>query len=208
MVSLSQRHTSIEPVSGRQHTPTRTRRFSHRGLWAQVLACPRSWTVLWTSSGLLGLQQGMVWSVTILLFMDLLGPRRRGLASGANETLGYAASALFSKVRPSSIALMWWSIAQRALSTTQEALSVTQGAHLGLCIAGVRQSRAACGALRLGAPPGAALRRVPGGGGVAVRARGRLASGVRGQVNPPPYSDEKVTNRDMRIWHFAIVNGY
>jgi len=69
------------------------------GKTPQVLAFPGSWTVLWTSSGLLGLQQGMVWSVTILLFMDLLGPRHRGLASGANETLGYAASALFSKVR-------------------------------------------------------------------------------------------------------------
>src|SRR5207244_12401981 len=38
---------------------------------------------------LLGLNQGLAWSMTVLMKIDLVGPRRRGLALGLNEAAGY-----------------------------------------------------------------------------------------------------------------------
>jgi MFS family permease len=46
---------------------------------------------------LLGVNQGLAWSMTVVMKMDLVGPRRRGLALGLNESAGYlgvAAAAL------------------------------------------------------------------------------------------------------------------
>src|SRR5262249_30788315 len=38
---------------------------------------------------LLGLNQGFAWSMTVVMKIDLAGPRRRGLALGLNEAAGY-----------------------------------------------------------------------------------------------------------------------
>lgn len=43
-------------------------------------------------------RQGLCWSVTVLLCIDLCGPKLRGLASGLNETVGYSAVAIFVEV--------------------------------------------------------------------------------------------------------------
>jgi hypothetical protein len=32
--------------------------------------------------------------------------------------------------------------------------------------------------------------------------------GLRSLETPAPYSDEKVANRDTKVWHFVIKNGY
>lgn len=40
---------------------------------------------------LLGINQGLTWSTTVLMKIDLVGPRRRGLALGLNEASGYLA---------------------------------------------------------------------------------------------------------------------
>ncbi|SCE08575.1 hypothetical protein GA0115239_11961 [Streptomyces sp. BpilaLS-43] len=40
---------------------------------------------------LLGLNQGLAWSMTVNMEIDLVGPSRRGLATGLNEAAGYAA---------------------------------------------------------------------------------------------------------------------
>jgi MFS family permease len=42
---------------------------------------------------LLGVSQGMTWSTTVVMKIDLVGPARRGLAMGLNEAAGYAAVA-------------------------------------------------------------------------------------------------------------------
>jgi MFS family permease len=40
---------------------------------------------------LLGLNQGLSWSMTVNMKIDLVGPARRGLATGLNEAAGYTA---------------------------------------------------------------------------------------------------------------------
>ena len=40
---------------------------------------------------LLGINQGFCWSTTVIMKIDLVGPRRRGLAMGFNEAAGYLA---------------------------------------------------------------------------------------------------------------------
>src|SRR5512143_1273474 len=56
-----------------------------------------SWGWVLFANGLLGVSQGLTWSTTVIMKIDLAGPRRRGLAMGINEFAGYfavAASAL------------------------------------------------------------------------------------------------------------------
>jgi predicted MFS family arabinose efflux permease len=43
---------------------------------------------------LLGVNQGLAWSMTVLMKIDLVGPRGRGLAVGLNEFAGYLAVGL------------------------------------------------------------------------------------------------------------------
>ena len=43
---------------------------------------------------LLGINQGLAWSTTVIMKIDLVGPARRGLAMGLNEFAGYFAVAL------------------------------------------------------------------------------------------------------------------
>jgi MFS family permease len=43
---------------------------------------------------LLGINQGMTWSTTVIMKIDLVGPRQRGLAMGFNEAAGYGAVAI------------------------------------------------------------------------------------------------------------------
>jgi MFS family permease len=42
---------------------------------------------------LLGINQGLAWSLTVIMKIDLVGPHRRGLAMGLNEGAGYVAVA-------------------------------------------------------------------------------------------------------------------
>jgi len=43
---------------------------------------------------LLGINQGLTWSTTVIMKIDLVGPARRGLAMGLNEAAGYGAVAI------------------------------------------------------------------------------------------------------------------
>ena len=54
-----------------------------------ILAPDWSWVV--AANVLLGINQGLTWSTTVLMKIDLVGPRRRGLALGLNEASGYLA---------------------------------------------------------------------------------------------------------------------
>jgi MFS family permease len=48
-----------------------------------------SWWFVVAANVLLGVNQGLAWSMTVLMKIDLAGPRRRGLALGLNEAAGY-----------------------------------------------------------------------------------------------------------------------
>jgi MFS family permease len=55
-----------------------------------ILAAP-GWEWVIAANALLGINQGLCWSLTVNMKIDLVGPRRRGLALGLNETAGYLA---------------------------------------------------------------------------------------------------------------------
>lgn len=52
-----------------------------------------SWSWVLVANVLLGISQGMTWSTTVIMKIDLVGPTRRGLAMGLNEAAGYGAVA-------------------------------------------------------------------------------------------------------------------
>ncbi len=52
-----------------------------------------SWTWIVATNALLGISQGLTWSTTVIMKIDLAGPSRRGLAMGLNESAGYLAVA-------------------------------------------------------------------------------------------------------------------
>jgi MFS family permease len=53
-----------------------------------------SWGWVIFANVLLGINQGLTWSTTVIMKIDLVGPERRGLAMGLNEAAGYGAVAL------------------------------------------------------------------------------------------------------------------
>lgn len=58
-----------------------------------------SWAWIVAANVVLGVSQGLTWSTTVVMKMDLVGPHRRGLAMGFNEAAGYlgvAGTALFT----------------------------------------------------------------------------------------------------------------
>ncbi len=68
--------------------------------WLVALPVPALliWATNWWwvvgANALLGLNQGLTWSTTVVMKIDLVGPERRGLAMGLNEASGYGALAL------------------------------------------------------------------------------------------------------------------
>lgn len=53
-----------------------------------------TWSWIVVANLLLGINQGLTWSTTVIMKIDLVGPTRRGLAMGLNEFSGYLAVAL------------------------------------------------------------------------------------------------------------------
>jgi MFS family permease len=68
--------------------------------WAVALPVPLliatapSWAWIVAANVLLGINQGLAWSMTVVMKIDLVGPRRRGLALGLNEAAGYGGVAI------------------------------------------------------------------------------------------------------------------
>jgi MFS family permease len=50
-----------------------------------------SWQWIVAANALLGINQGLAWSMTVIMKIDLVGPKSRGLAVGVNEFAGYVA---------------------------------------------------------------------------------------------------------------------
>jgi MFS family permease len=59
-----------------------------------LIATAPSWWIIVAANIFLGLNQGFAWSMTVVMKIDLVGPRRRGLALGLNESAGYLGVAL------------------------------------------------------------------------------------------------------------------
>ncbi len=121
-----------------------------------LIATAPAWSWVVAANVLLGINQGLTWSMTVVMKIDLVGPRRRGFALGLNESAGYGGVAL-------AAALSGWlaaSFAARdvlvaggaAIAITALVVSVLfvrdTGAHVALEQAG--SDRAAAAAPSLG----------------------------------------------------------
>jgi MFS family permease len=68
--------------------------------WAMALPVPLliavapSWSWIVAANVLLGVNQGLAWSMTVVMKIDLVGPKRRGFALGLNEAAGYGGVAI------------------------------------------------------------------------------------------------------------------
>ncbi len=54
-----------------------------------MIAWGPSWGWVIAANALLGINQGFAWSMTVIMKVDLVGPKSRGLAVGLNEFAGY-----------------------------------------------------------------------------------------------------------------------
>jgi MFS family permease len=63
-----------------------------------VIALAPGWEWIVAANALLGVNQGLAWSMTVVMKIDLVGPRRRGFALGLNEAAGYGGVALAAGV--------------------------------------------------------------------------------------------------------------
>jgi MFS family permease len=98
-------------------------------IWA-----PSWWWVI-AANVLLGVNQGLTWSTTIVMKIDLVGPARRGLAMGFNEAAGYLALAA------TSVATGWLA-AEHGLRPAPFLLGLAFAAvGLGLSAVFVRETR-------------------------------------------------------------------
>ncbi|HVM02657.1 MAG TPA: MFS transporter, partial [Acidimicrobiales bacterium] len=115
-----------------------------------------SWSWVVVANVLLGVNQGLTWSTTVIMKIDLAGPHRRGLAMGLNEAAGYGA------VAATALATGW--IAERwGLRPGPFLLGLAYaGLGLGLSALAVRETRGHARAEAAGhaAAPGLGTRRV------------------------------------------------
>jgi MFS family permease len=59
-----------------------------------LIAIAPTWGWIVAANLLLGINQGLAWSMTVVMKIDLVGPRQRGFALGLNEAAGYGGVAL------------------------------------------------------------------------------------------------------------------
>jgi MFS family permease len=99
-----------------------------------IIVAP-AWSWVIAANVLLGVNQGLTWSTTVVMKVDLVGPARRGLATGLNEAAGYGA------VAATALATGW--IAASAGLRPGPFLLGLAYAILGLClsVAFVRETR-------------------------------------------------------------------
>jgi MFS family permease len=111
---------------------------------APLIAFAPSWAWIVVANVFLGASQGLAWSMTVLMKIDLVGPVRRGLALGLNESAGYvgvAATAFATGALAASIAprtLVWVGAAALACIGLLATLALVRdtGAHVAVEAAG------------------------------------------------------------------------
>src|SRR6188474_227453 len=89
-----------------------------------LIAAAPSWAWIVAANVLLGVNQGLAWSMTVVMKIDLVGPKRRGLALGLNEAAGYGGVAI-------TAALSGW------LASEWAARDVLVAAGAGIAIVGL-----------------------------------------------------------------------
>jgi MFS family permease len=109
--------------------------------WAVAVPVPfmlmwaPSWGFIVGANVLLGASQGLTWSTTVIMKIDLVGPKRRGLAMGLNEFSGYVAVA-------ASAFATGWIAAHYALRPQPFYLGVAYvAAGLALSVFAVRETK-------------------------------------------------------------------
>jgi MFS family permease len=101
---------------------------------AAVADLGTSWWWVIAANILLGVNQGLTWSTTIVMKIDLVGPARRGWPWGFNEAAGYLALAAMS-------AATGWLAAERGLRPAPFLLGLAFAAvGLGLSAVFVRET--------------------------------------------------------------------
>jgi MFS family permease len=109
--------------------------------WLVALPIPAMliWAPDWgwvvAANVLLGVNQGLTWSTTVIMKIDLAGPARRGLAMGLNEAAGYGAVAITALATGYLAAAYGLRPAPFLLGAAYIALG------LGLSVAAVRETR-------------------------------------------------------------------
>ena len=94
------------------------------------------WNWILAANVLLGISQGLTWSTTVIMKIDLAGPRQRGLAMGLNEFAGYFAVAL-------SALATGWVAARHGLRPEPFYLGIAYvAAGLCLSVVAVRETQA------------------------------------------------------------------
>nr|WP_229662083.1 MFS transporter [Agromyces bauzanensis] len=93
------------------------------------------WGWVVAANVLLGVNQGLTWSTTVIMKIDLVGPKQRGLAMGLNEAAGYGAVAITSMAAGYLAAEFGLRPAPFLLGLTYTALA------LGLSTLAVRETR-------------------------------------------------------------------
>ncbi|MGX4735336.1 MFS transporter [Kitasatospora griseola] len=140
-----------------------------------MLAWGPTWGWIVAANVLLGVNQGLTWSTTVIMKIDLVGPARRGLAMGLNEAAGYLAVAV-TATGTGAIAAHWGLRPQPFLLG---AAYVALG--LGLTVAAVRETReyaraeAAAHPAPVAATPAVTTQACPGGDQTAVLSTARIA---------------------------------
>lgn len=110
-----------------------------------LIALAPSWWFVVAANLFLGASQGLAWSMTVVMKVDLVGPKRRGLALGLNESAGYlglaltafATGALAATTAPRTvvwvgalaIAAIGLSVSLTFVQDTAEHVAVEQSAH-------------------------------------------------------------------------------
>jgi MFS family permease len=96
-----------------------------------LLAYAPAWWMIVAANVLLGVNQGLTWSMAVNMKIDLVGPRQRGLAMGLNEAAGYTAvgvTALATGYVASAVGLrpepFWLGIAYAVIGLALSALLV------------------------------------------------------------------------------------
>ena len=136
-----------------------------------------SWGWIVLANVFLGVNQGLAWSMTVIMKIDLVGPRRRGLAMGLNEFAGYLAVAV-AAVATGEIA------ARHGLRPEPFYLGVAVVATgLALSILAVRETAAHVRHETLGAPPNSDARALRLFGRVSWRDPSLSAISQAGMVN-------------------------
>jgi MFS family permease len=100
-----------------------------------VLMVAPSWDWIIGANVLLGVSQGLTWSMTVVMKIDLAGPKQRGLAMGLNEFAGYFAVA-------GSVLATGWLASRHGLRPEPFYLGVVYVVlGLGLSVFAVRETR-------------------------------------------------------------------